>query len=75
MHGNVWEWCSDWHGKSRSSSVTDPVGPLDGSAHVIRGGSWTREAAYCGWAGRGGVPPSHRGIDLGFRVICIPSGE
>ncbi|HNP52147.1 MAG TPA: formylglycine-generating enzyme family protein, partial [Nitrosomonas nitrosa] len=30
MHGNVWEWCQDWHDDYPSESVTDPQGPDTG---------------------------------------------
>ncbi|MBT4866136.1 MAG: SUMF1/EgtB/PvdO family nonheme iron enzyme [Planctomycetaceae bacterium] len=42
MHGNVWEWCQDWHGayRSKNSAVTDPLGPAQGTGRVLRGGTF-----------------------------------
>jgi len=68
MHGNVWEWCEDWHGDYPSGSVTDPAGPSSGSDRVLRGGGWGDGARYCRSAFRGRVGPGDRGGDLGFRL-------
>ena len=42
MHGNAWEWCSDWHGDDyyADSPMNDPRGPKEGSVRIRRGGSW-----------------------------------
>lgn len=42
MHGNVWEWCSDWYDENyyqRGINI-DPPGPSRGQRKVIRGGCW-----------------------------------
>ena len=68
MHGNVWEWCSDWYGNSLPGG-TDPVGPDGGSNRVNRGGCWGYSPDYCRSAFRYGYAPSYRNNDvLGFRV-------
>jgi len=41
MHGNVSEWCWDWHGDYSTSNQTDPVGASSGSIRVVRGGHWS----------------------------------
>jgi formylglycine-generating enzyme required for sulfatase activity len=40
MHGNVWEWVSDWKANYPGGAQTNPEGPASGSIRVIRGGSW-----------------------------------
>jgi len=74
MHGNVWEWCSDWYGGYPKGAVSDPVGPIQGSRRVDRGGSWLLEAARCRLAIRFRRLPSVREYDLGFRVALSSSG-
>jgi formylglycine-generating enzyme required for sulfatase activity len=74
MHGNVWEWCSDWHGDYPTGSVTDPIGPATGSIRVIRGGCWINGAVICRSAYRFGDVPSFRFLILGFRVALSSSG-
>ncbi|MGZ0173968.1 MAG: formylglycine-generating enzyme family protein [Planctomycetales bacterium] len=71
MHGNVFEWCQDWHGDYRSGSVTDPTGSSSGSYRVIRGGCWyfPFPARFARSANRSWFSPGNRGFHVGFRVL------
>jgi len=69
MHGNVWEWCSDWFGPYSGGLARDPVGPAYGDFKVVRGGSWYFPAAQSRCAYRDGERPEGRLNSLGFRLV------
>ena len=73
MHGNVWEWCSDW-ADSTLQGGSDPVGPEEGSYRVLRGGGWGDDPGGCRSAHRHSGVPSLRGF-LGFRVARSQSAQ
>jgi formylglycine-generating enzyme required for sulfatase activity len=74
LHGNVWEWCRDWHDENYypSSPTHDPPGPSQGSRRAYRGGSWVHHGlgSRAAYRSRGG--PSLRNNYLGFRIAALP---
>jgi formylglycine-generating enzyme required for sulfatase activity len=75
MHGNVWEWCSDWGGAYGANAVADPTGLARGLNRVFRGGGWLNTPRNCRSAYRNGTVPSFRIHGLGFRLALSPSGS
>ena len=68
MHGNVWEWCEDWHAVYNAEAVTDPVGPATGEFRILRGGSFLSYVSEGRSAARHTFGQSFRIADYGFRL-------
>jgi len=68
MHGNVWQWCNDWHGGYSAKEVIDPQGPKSSKTRVLRGGSWGSHPIFCRSANRNFSDPENRTEYYGVRV-------
>jgi formylglycine-generating enzyme required for sulfatase activity len=73
MHGNVWEWCSDWYEDYPHSDVVDPTGASSGADRVFRGSGWVLSAEGCRSAFRYFATPGGSNDDLGLRLALVPS--
>ena len=76
MHGNVWEWCSDWSGPYDLKTQVNPRGISDEQARedeyesrVVRGGSWADVAQKSRSANRWEYSPYVQSKLIGFRVV------
>ena len=75
LGGNVAEWVNDRYGIYTDRSVeVDPIGPVDGQYHVIRGSGWRHSSigelrlAYRDFGDRGR-------LDVGFRIARYTDAE
>jgi formylglycine-generating enzyme required for sulfatase activity/serine/threonine protein kinase len=75
MHGNLWEWCQDWHADLPSVPETDPSGPSSGVFRVICGGSFDGPYEWCRSSSRLCREPSARTDSLGFRLVLFSNKD
>ena len=68
MHGNVSEWCWDYHFPFLDAAVTDPAGPPAGKSRILRGGSFDRPCEMCRAACRQFAVPTRHSRYLGLRL-------
>lgn len=72
MHGNLWEWCADFHLDTLPGGV-DPLVKRGRGERSFRGGSWLDAPTQCRSACRGWCPPNNRNFSLGFRTVASMS--
>ena len=76
MHGNVWEWCWDWHDDYSDEPQIDPTGPDSKYFRILRGGSYSTAIEEIYLAFRMFNGPNYRYRDdpndgnYGFRLVC-----
>ncbi len=70
MSGNAVELCSDWYDKDyyEKSPTENPKGPAEGTAKVMRGGSWEDHEDRCRVSKRDKVTLDERCYHAGFRL-------
>jgi sulfatase modifying factor 1 len=76
VSGNVWEWCGDWFSADYHTtdgySRTNPTGPPNGTARVMRGGSYLCHRSWCNRyrvAARSKNTPDSSTGNIGFRCV------
>ena len=84
MHGNVFEWCRDWH-HAKLPGGADPdlyfakttalINRTLDVSRVRRGGCWADEGWPCRSAFRLRFEPERRHDHIGFRVVAVAEAK
>jgi hypothetical protein len=72
LHGNVWEWCQDWHDSLPGGVQIDPkgpAGPVQFDDEVLRGGACDYPNWSCRSASRLFRSTLWPDSDVGFRLV------
>ena len=68
VHGNVWEWTGSYYDESYGGAEMQYVSKNENRPLAVRGGSWGDIPSEVRSASRKRFAPTHRGINLGFRL-------
>ena len=68
MSGNVWEWVEDNYHDNYNGAPVDGSAWMNGSMHVLRGGSWGYDRKFGRAAARSKFGPTYRYYSYGFRL-------
>jgi formylglycine-generating enzyme required for sulfatase activity len=74
-HGNAAEWCADWYDEDyyRNAPESDPAGPDQGKARVVRGGTFLSSPKVSRASMRVASLPDYHNYVIGFRVVLEES--
>lgn len=73
MHGNLTEWCRDWHDEKVLPGGRDPEVTEATSFRMARGGNFHYDGWICRSANRDRYAPDIRGASIGCRLAIVQS--
>jgi len=59
----------------KGATATNPTGPAEGTARVLRGGSWNNDLRYLRAAHRNAWTPNYKNSNTGFRLLVAPDPD